>query len=61
VAGAAVLIPDADYTPDRTRSAVVPLLADTARLERMRQAAAVVGTRAGTENVIGLIDGALGR
>lgn len=60
-AGAALLIPDAEFTPDRIRSEVVPLLGDTARLERMRQAAAVVGTREGTENVIALIDGALRR
>jgi UDP-N-acetylglucosamine--N-acetylmuramyl-(pentapeptide) pyrophosphoryl-undecaprenol N-acetylglucosamine transferase len=60
-AGAAVLIPDAEFTPDRIRSEVVPLLGDAARLETMRQAAVVVGTRAGTENLIGLIDEALGR
>jgi UDP-N-acetylglucosamine--N-acetylmuramyl-(pentapeptide) pyrophosphoryl-undecaprenol N-acetylglucosamine transferase len=60
-AGAARLIPDADFTADRVRSEVVPLLRDEAALESMRQAAASVGTRTGTENVIALIDEALGR
>jgi UDP-N-acetylglucosamine--N-acetylmuramyl-(pentapeptide) pyrophosphoryl-undecaprenol N-acetylglucosamine transferase len=58
-AGAAILIPDAELTADRVRSAVVPLLADEARRERMTQAAASVGTRSGTENVVALIDEAL--
>ncbi|MDX2377172.1 UDP-N-acetylglucosamine--N-acetylmuramyl-(pentapeptide) pyrophosphoryl-undecaprenol N-acetylglucosamine transferase [Microbacterium sp. LRZ72] len=60
-AGAALLIDDAAFTPDRVRSDVVPLLQDAARLERMRAAAERVGTRSGTENVIALIDEALGR
>ncbi|WP_442577331.1 UDP-N-acetylglucosamine--N-acetylmuramyl-(pentapeptide) pyrophosphoryl-undecaprenol N-acetylglucosamine transferase [Microbacterium sp. F51-2R] len=58
-AGAAILIPDAELTADRVRSAVVPLLADEALRERMTQAAASVGTRSGTENVVALIDEAL--
>ena len=58
-AGAAILIPDAELTADRVRSAVVPLLADEARRERMTRAAASVGTRSGTENVVALIDEAL--
>ncbi|MFJ6679660.1 UDP-N-acetylglucosamine--N-acetylmuramyl-(pentapeptide) pyrophosphoryl-undecaprenol N-acetylglucosamine transferase [Microbacterium sp. NPDC091382] len=60
-AGAAVLIPDAELTGDRIRSAVVPLLTDPAALDRMRAAAATVGTRSGSENVLGLIDRALVR
>ncbi|QIG40897.1 UDP-N-acetylglucosamine--N-acetylmuramyl-(pentapeptide) pyrophosphoryl-undecaprenol N-acetylglucosamine transferase [Microbacterium sp. 4R-513] len=60
-AGAAILIPDAEFTPDRVRSEVVPLLADAARRERMARAAASVGTRSGTENVVAMIDEALGR
>jgi len=60
-AGAAVLIPDAELTPDRIRSDVIPLLHDEARLARMRAAVATVGTRAGTDNVIALIDEALRR
>lgn len=60
-AGAAVLIPDAELTGDRIRSTVVPLLSDKASLERMRAAAARVGTRSGSENVVRLIDRALAR
>ncbi|GAA2016075.1 glycosyltransferase [Microbacterium ulmi] len=60
-AGAAVLIPDVEFSADRVRSEVVPLLADAARRDAMRAAAATVGTRTGTENVVAMIDGALGR
>ncbi len=59
-AGAAVLIPDAEFTADRVRSEVVPLLADADRRRAMTDAAASVGTRNGTENVIAMIDEALG-
>jgi UDP-N-acetylglucosamine--N-acetylmuramyl-(pentapeptide) pyrophosphoryl-undecaprenol N-acetylglucosamine transferase len=58
-AGAAVLIPDAEFTGDRVRSEVVPLLADETRRAAMTAAAASVGTRNGTENVIAMIDEAL--
>lgn len=58
-AGAAILIPDAEFDADRIRREVVPLLQDAERLARMRLAAEQVGTRAGTENVIALIDEAL--
>jgi UDP-N-acetylglucosamine--N-acetylmuramyl-(pentapeptide) pyrophosphoryl-undecaprenol N-acetylglucosamine transferase len=58
-AGAAIVIADADFTADRVRSDILPLLRDHARLERMRAAAAGVGTRRGTENVIELVDEAL--
>ncbi|GAB2838859.1 glycosyltransferase [Microbacterium insulae] len=60
-AGAAILIPDAELTGDRVRSEIVPLLADDDRRSRMAAAAASTGTRTGTENVIALIDEALGR
>jgi len=60
-AGAAVLIPDGELTGDRIRSTVVPLLSDPATLDRMRGAASTVGTRSGSENVLGLIDRALAR
>lgn len=60
-AGAARLIPDAELTPERVRSDIVPLLSDAAALAAMRAAAQETGTRRGTENVIALIDGALGR
>lgn len=58
-AGAAVLIPDAEFTGDRVRSEVVPLLADDTRRAAMAAAAASVGTRNGTENVVAMIDEAL--
>ncbi|MCK6080447.1 UDP-N-acetylglucosamine--N-acetylmuramyl-(pentapeptide) pyrophosphoryl-undecaprenol N-acetylglucosamine transferase [Microbacterium sp. EYE_5] len=60
-AGAAVLVPDAEFTGDRIRSVVVPLLGDATALERMRAATTGVGTRTGSENVLALIDRALGR
>ncbi|CAL4859457.1 UDP-N-acetylglucosamine--N-acetylmuramyl-(pentapeptide) pyrophosphoryl-undecaprenol N-acetylglucosamine transferase [Microbacterium sp. MM2322] len=60
-AGAAVLIPDGELSGDRVRSTIVPLLADADALDRMRAAAASVGTRSGSENVLGLIDRALAR
>jgi UDP-N-acetylglucosamine--N-acetylmuramyl-(pentapeptide) pyrophosphoryl-undecaprenol N-acetylglucosamine transferase len=59
-AGAARLIPDAEFTGDRVRSEVVPLLADDTARDRMAQAAASVGERHGTENVVALIDEARG-
>lgn len=60
-AGAARLIPDAEFTPDRVRSEIVPLLADGAALTALHAAAeARAGVaRAGTENVLALIDRAL--
>lgn len=58
-AGAARIVPDADFTPDRVRAEVIPLLTDAAALAAMRAAAASVGTRAGTANVLALIEAAL--
>jgi UDP-N-acetylglucosamine--N-acetylmuramyl-(pentapeptide) pyrophosphoryl-undecaprenol N-acetylglucosamine transferase len=60
-AGAAIIIADADLTPDRVRSEILPLLADDDAIDRMRNAAASVGIRRGAENVVGLIDRALAR
>jgi UDP-N-acetylglucosamine--N-acetylmuramyl-(pentapeptide) pyrophosphoryl-undecaprenol N-acetylglucosamine transferase len=60
-AGAAALVPDAVFTGDRVRSEVVPLLADETRRAAMARAAASVGTRTGTENVVAMIDEALAR
>lgn len=57
--GAAILIPDAEFTADRVRAEIVPLLADDARRTAMTEAAASVGTRTGTENVVAMIDEAL--
>lgn len=58
-AGAARLIPDGEFTPERVRSEVVPLLGDAEALAAMHKAAASVGSRTGTEDVIALIDAAL--
>lgn len=58
-AGAAIIIPDTEFTADRVRSQVVPLLADEPRRAAMAAAAASVGTRTGTENVVAMIDDAL--
>lgn len=60
-AGAAILIADADLTPERVRSEIVPLLRDDARRAAMRDAAGRTGIRTGTENVIALVDEALAR
>lgn len=57
--GAALLIDDAGFTGDRVRADVVPLLSDDARRGVMTAAAASVGTRNGSENVVALIDEAL--
>ncbi len=55
-AGAALVISDADFTPERIRGELVPLLKDDPQRERMRVAASAVGTRRGAENVIALAD-----
>lgn len=60
-AGAALLVPDAEFTAARVREEIVPLLRDQARRDAMRAAAGRTGTRAGTENVIALVDRALAR
>lgn len=60
-AGAALLIPDAEFTADRVRSTVLPLLTDSDARDRMQRAAASTGTRSGTENVLALIADALTR
>ncbi|GAB3604404.1 UDP-N-acetylglucosamine--N-acetylmuramyl-(pentapeptide) pyrophosphoryl-undecaprenol N-acetylglucosamine transferase [Microbacterium aureliae] len=60
-AGAAILIPDAGFTGDRVRADVLPLLADADRRREMQAAAARVGTRSGSENLLAMIDHALAR
>ncbi len=60
-AGAAILIPDAEFTPDRVRSEIVPLLRDADRRAVMAAAAAGTGIRTGSENVVAMIDEALAR
>lgn len=58
-AGAAVLLDDPTFSGDVVRSTIVPLLGDRDRIAEMSAAAANVGTRNGTENVIAMIDRAL--
>ena len=62
-AGAARLIPDAEFTAERVRTEIVPLLTDAEALSALRDAAgeASVGARSGTEGVIAQIDRALRR
>ncbi len=57
--GAATVLPDAELTADTVRSRIVPLLADAEARARMQRAAAEIGIRRGTENVIAMIDAAL--
>ncbi|MFT4235309.1 MAG: UDP-N-acetylglucosamine--N-acetylmuramyl-(pentapeptide) pyrophosphoryl-undecaprenol N-acetylglucosamine transferase [Microbacterium sp.] len=58
-AGGALLIDDADFTAEKVRTDILPLLADRQAIERMATTAAGAGTRRGTENVIALLDRAL--
>lgn len=59
-AGAAQLLDDATFDGDAVRRIVVPLLGDPDRIRRMGEAAETAGTRTGTENVVAMIDRALG-
>ncbi|OIJ30718.1 MULTISPECIES: UDP-N-acetylglucosamine--N-acetylmuramyl-(pentapeptide) pyrophosphoryl-undecaprenol N-acetylglucosamine transferase [unclassified Microbacterium] len=59
-AGAAQLLDDATFDGDAVRRIVVPLLGDPDRIGRMAEAAETAGTRTGTENVVAMIDRALG-
>ncbi|MBW9094035.1 UDP-N-acetylglucosamine--N-acetylmuramyl-(pentapeptide) pyrophosphoryl-undecaprenol N-acetylglucosamine transferase [Microbacterium jejuense] len=58
-AGAAMLLPDAGFTGDTVRTEIVPLLADESRRAAMAEAAASVGIKNGTANVVAMIDEAL--
>lgn len=59
-AGAAQLLDDATFDGDAVRRIVVPLLGDPDHIRRMAEAAETAGTRTGTENVVAMIDRALG-
>jgi len=54
-AGGAVLVDDAEFTPEWVLTSVVPLLSDDARLRSMSQAAARVGVRDGAQRMVALI------
>lgn len=58
-AGAAILLDDAAFDGDAVRTRVIPLLGDPERLARMTAAAAEVGTRTGTEDLVALVDRAV--
>ncbi len=58
-AGAALLIDDAFFDAMAVRERVVPLLRDAGRLRGMTAAAAGIGIRSGTENVVAQLDRAL--
>ncbi|SJN19450.1 UDP-N-acetylglucosamine--N-acetylmuramyl-(pentapeptide) pyrophosphoryl-undecaprenol N-acetylglucosamine transferase [Microbacterium esteraromaticum] len=58
-AGAAILLDDETFSGASVRAQVIPLLADSARISRMADAAQHAGTRVGTENLVSLIDRAL--
>ncbi len=55
-AGAALLIPDSEFTADRVRAQVIPLLGDVDARTKMTDAATRTGIREGAENVIALVD-----
>lgn len=59
-AGGAILVDDADFTPEWVVETVLPLLADEGRVAGMAAAAASVGHRDGTDRMIDLIDAASG-
>ncbi|WP_353114103.1 UDP-N-acetylglucosamine--N-acetylmuramyl-(pentapeptide) pyrophosphoryl-undecaprenol N-acetylglucosamine transferase [Microbacterium sp.] len=59
-AGAAIIVDDAGFSGDVVRERVIPLLTDPGRIAAMATAAEKVGTRNGAENVVAMIDRALG-
>ncbi|HWD62401.1 MAG TPA: UDP-N-acetylglucosamine--N-acetylmuramyl-(pentapeptide) pyrophosphoryl-undecaprenol N-acetylglucosamine transferase [Humibacter sp.] len=54
-AGGAVLVNDADFTPEWARTSLIPLLTDERALAHMADAAAHVGVRDGAERMVALI------
>jgi UDP-N-acetylglucosamine--N-acetylmuramyl-(pentapeptide) pyrophosphoryl-undecaprenol N-acetylglucosamine transferase len=59
-AGAALLLDDATFDGDAVRERIIPLLGDRARIEAMAAAAERIGSRTGSEDLIALVDRALG-
>ncbi|WP_333619870.1 undecaprenyldiphospho-muramoylpentapeptide beta-N-acetylglucosaminyltransferase [Dietzia sp.] len=57
--GAAVQIPDGEFTAERIRDEVLPLAADSARLKRMSEAALGAGSRDAADEVAGVALGLL--
>ena len=58
-AGGGVLVDDAAFTPEWVRTQLLPLLADSSRLQAMSKAARSVGILDGTVRMMNLIDRAL--
>ena len=59
-AGGGVLVDDARFLPAWVRDELVPLLADSARVDRMARAATSAGVLDGTDRMVALVDAALG-
>lgn len=55
-AGGAVLVDDADFTPDWIRRELIPLLADREAVARMASASAAAGVRDGADRMCNLIE-----
>jgi len=55
-AGGAMLVPDAAFTPDWVAGALLPLLAEPARLAAMAERMASVGVPDGTDRMVALIE-----
>ncbi|PPF86946.1 UDP-N-acetylglucosamine--N-acetylmuramyl-(pentapeptide) pyrophosphoryl-undecaprenol N-acetylglucosamine transferase [Subtercola sp. Z020] len=58
-AGGAVLVADAEFTPEYLRASVIPLLADRDRIDRMAAAALAAGVSDGSARTADLIEHAL--
>ncbi|RFA09153.1 UDP-N-acetylglucosamine--N-acetylmuramyl-(pentapeptide) pyrophosphoryl-undecaprenol N-acetylglucosamine transferase [Subtercola boreus] len=58
-AGGAVLVRDADFTPDWIRSSLLPLLSDRSRISTMAAAALGAGVTDGSARTVDLIEQAL--
>jgi UDP-N-acetylglucosamine--N-acetylmuramyl-(pentapeptide) pyrophosphoryl-undecaprenol N-acetylglucosamine transferase len=57
--GGAVLVDDADFTPEYVRSNLIPLISNARKLKRMRDGALSVGVRDGSARLLELVNGVL--
>lgn len=58
-AGGAVLVDDADFTPEYVRSHLIPLISNAKQVKAMRASALSVGVRDGSERLLTLVNGVL--
>jgi UDP-N-acetylglucosamine--N-acetylmuramyl-(pentapeptide) pyrophosphoryl-undecaprenol N-acetylglucosamine transferase len=58
-AGGAVLVADADFTPEYVRSNLIPLISNSKQVKSMRERALSVGVRDGSERLLELVNGVL--